>query len=292
MKLSSRCPNPSMVMPSGYPGASMTGSSDGQPDQYARSHQPQSPHAAIRRENAGVIDAIGDAELDEIEHRAGRALNVAAAPWRPLPETRHGIGGSAASLRGLRLISERLGGAMTTVRCMVHTLALAAALIVMAGGDVLGGPEEIDWALLNHAYGSASDVPCAAAGTAFGIIPRTHAGPARAVRERLPPGHQVRGDGHAVPFLARLAADGQTPHRDQIVHLLAALAIGYDETFLPAGYTSLGGEPRSIGCAWRILTSRDATLKPGLTRPGVRPNGGSAACTWRSMIRVTRCGPR
>jgi len=81
---------------------------------------------------------------------------------------------------------------------------------------------------------------------------------------------------HAVPFLARLAADGQTPHRDQIVHLLAALAIGYDETFLPAGYTSLGGEPRSIGCAWRILTSRDATLKPGLTRPGVRPNGGSS----------------
>ena len=124
----------------------MTGSSDGPPDQYARSHQPQSPHAAIRWENAGVIDAIGDAELDEIEHRAGRALNVAAAPWRPPPETRHGIGGSAASLRGLRLISERLGGAMT-----VHTLALAAALIVMAGGDVLGGLEEIDWALLDHA---------------------------------------------------------------------------------------------------------------------------------------------
>lgn len=40
-----------------------------------------------------MIDAIGDAELDEIEQRAGRALDVAPAPWRPLLETRHGIGG-------------------------------------------------------------------------------------------------------------------------------------------------------------------------------------------------------
>lgn len=40
-----------------------------------------------------VEDLPPDPELTEIEQRATQALDVAPAPWKPLLETRHGIGG-------------------------------------------------------------------------------------------------------------------------------------------------------------------------------------------------------
>jgi hypothetical protein len=36
---------------------------------------------------------LSDSDLDEIERRTMRAFNVAPAPWRPLLETRGGVGG-------------------------------------------------------------------------------------------------------------------------------------------------------------------------------------------------------
>jgi hypothetical protein len=48
-------------------------------------------------------------------------------------------------------------------------------------------------------------------------------------------GRRHEATARAVPFLARLAVDSRTPRRDEIMHLLAALAIGYDESYLPAG---------------------------------------------------------
>jgi hypothetical protein len=47
-----------------------------------------------------------------------------------------------------------------------------------------------------------------------------------------------------MPFLARLAGDPHTPQRDEIVHLLVALAIGYDQSHLPAGVDIAGWRAR------------------------------------------------
>jgi hypothetical protein len=40
-----------------------------------------------------VMDALRETDLSEVEERVSRALEVAPAPWIPLLETRHGIGG-------------------------------------------------------------------------------------------------------------------------------------------------------------------------------------------------------
>ncbi|MEU6072370.1 hypothetical protein [Micromonospora sp. NPDC047074] len=101
---------------------------------------------------------------------------------------------------------------------------------------MLDGLDEVDWRRLGHAYGSAGDVP----------------GQLRALRS---PDPEVRGEAlgelyanilhqgsrfeataHAVPFLLDLLADPATPDRDALLALLAALAVGYDESWLPEGF--------------------------------------------------------
>lgn len=95
--------------------------------------------------------------------------------------------------------------------------------------------DNVDWAGLNHAYGSAADVP----------------EQLRALRATDPDlrqqalydlygnifhqGSRYEASAHAVPFLLNLAADADTPQRSEIVLLLAGLAIGYDEALLPQG---------------------------------------------------------
>jgi HEAT repeat protein len=104
----------------------------------------------------------------------------------------------------------------------------------MGPSDVLAGLDEIDWAELKHAYGPADDVP--------GLI-RALASTEPDERERarhslygnvFHQGNRYEATAYAVPFLARLAVDPQVPQRDEIVLMLAAMAIGYDEEYLPA----------------------------------------------------------
>jgi len=47
------------------------------------------------RENAVMSEGIEEAELVEIEQRAGRAFSVAPAPWVAWLETRGGLGGES-----------------------------------------------------------------------------------------------------------------------------------------------------------------------------------------------------
>ena len=42
-----------------------------------------------------MADGIGEPELVEMEQRAIHALDAAPAPWIPLLETRHGLGGES-----------------------------------------------------------------------------------------------------------------------------------------------------------------------------------------------------
>ncbi|MER5266334.1 hypothetical protein ABTZ99_30010 [Actinosynnema sp. NPDC002837] len=88
----------------------------------------------------------------------------------------------------------------------------------------LDGVDDVDWASLDHAYGSARDVPRtlraavgedeASAGEAFEHLFGSiyHQGTLYSATPR------------AVPFVARLAADPATPRRAGLVHLLGAIA--------------------------------------------------------------------
>ncbi|MGI5493236.1 HEAT repeat domain-containing protein [Microtetraspora malaysiensis] len=110
----------------------------------------------------------------------------------------------------------------------------------MGDRDVLAGLDEIDWAALSHAYGPANDVP----GLLKALRSESHDERERAVHELygniFHQGSRYQATAYAVPFLARLAVDPATPDRQEIVHLLASVAIGYDEAYLPRGVDIAG----------------------------------------------------
>ena len=122
-----------------------------------------------------------------------------------------------------------------------EAMSVAAGIVdTVSGGDVLAGLEAIDWAGLRHAYGPAGDVP----GLLQALVSDSPAERRRAVHELygniFHQGSRYEATAYAVPFLARLALDPRTPQRDAIVHLLVALAIGYDEAYLPGGVDIAG----------------------------------------------------
>jgi hypothetical protein len=123
----------------------------------------------------------------------------------------------------------------------------------MSGGDALAGLDEIDWAGLCHAYGPAGDVP----GLLRALVSESPAERRHALHELygniFHQGSRYEATARAVPFLVRLALDPRTPRRDEIVHLLVALAIGYDEAYLPTGVDIAG---------WRAGIERMRSVDP------------------------------
>ena len=94
---------------------------------------------------------------------------------------------------------------------------------------MLEGLDHVDWANLYHAYGPATDVP--------GLI-RALASPNPEARERARDrlylniwhqGTRWQASAYAVPFLLELLGDPATPDRLPILHLLLALALGYEQ---------------------------------------------------------------
>ncbi|MWA03892.1 HEAT repeat domain-containing protein [Actinomadura sp. LD22] len=101
--------------------------------------------------------------------------------------------------------------------------------------ELLAGLDDIDWAGLGHAYGSADDVP---------DLLRTLRAPGEEDRRHAlhmlhasiyHQGSRYQASGPAVPFLLTLAADPATPDRDDLLYLAAGMAIGFDESHLPSG---------------------------------------------------------
>ncbi|MFD6874675.1 MULTISPECIES: hypothetical protein [unclassified Streptomyces] len=102
--------------------------------------------------------------------------------------------------------------------------------------DLLVGLDDIDWAALGHAYGSAEDVP--------GQL-RTVCGPDEEARESafrslfgniFHQGTRYSASPYAVPFLARIAVAGPVGARADALLLLTRLAIDWhDEYDLPFG---------------------------------------------------------
>ncbi|BCJ68758.1 HEAT repeat domain-containing protein [Polymorphospora rubra] len=94
---------------------------------------------------------------------------------------------------------------------------------------------DIDWAGLEHAYGPAGDVPdqlrALAATDPAEVDKALHTLYGNIFHQ----GSRYEATAYAVPFLTGLAVDRATAGRDEIVSLLASIAIGYDESWLPDG---------------------------------------------------------
>lgn len=106
---------------------------------------------------------------------------------------------------------------------------------------------EVAWAELEHAYGSAADVP--------DLIRGLRAADPE-VREKarwhlygniFHQGTRYEASAHAVPFLLELLADPATPERAAILELVTSLAIGYDESWLPDAFPAASYRQRAVG---------------------------------------------
>jgi hypothetical protein len=112
---------------------------------------------------------------------------------------------------------------------------------------VLEGIDDIDWSVLEHAYGPANDVP---------DLVRALAGPGADEREKalrtlygnvFHQGTRYEATAYVVPFVLELLADPATPGRAELVHLLTRLAVGYDEQWLPGTFPVVEHRTEAVG---------------------------------------------
>jgi HEAT repeat protein len=105
---------------------------------------------------------------------------------------------------------------------------------------MLEGLDGIDWSQLEHAYGRADDVPS----QIRALLSPDPQERSRALRHLYSnifhQGSRYEASAYAVPFLLELAADPRTPDRSAVLSLLASLAFGYDEAWLPFGFPVAG----------------------------------------------------
>lgn len=143
-------------------------------------------------------------------------------------------------------------------------------------GFVIHSLEDVDWARLMFAYGSAEAVPAMlralravdSADECDELLDELSSG-------ILHQGTRYEASAHAVPFLLALATDTAQPGRASIVRFVALLAIGESGRWLPEGFpigeqrATLAADPpdpatRERLRAW-LLTSREA--RRGVRRP-------------------------
>ncbi|MFF5258969.1 HEAT repeat domain-containing protein [Actinomadura viridis] len=120
-------------------------------------------------------------------------------------------------------------------------------------GDPLAGLDDVDWASLQHAYGPAEDVPDLLRALASESASERDKAMHELYGNIFHQGSRYEATAHAVPFLAALAADPRVQDRADIVRLLSAIAIGYDEAYLPNGVDITG---------WREGIERMRTADP------------------------------
>lgn len=97
------------------------------------------------------------------------------------------------------------------------------------------GLDDIDWAGLDHAYGSAEDVPDLLRALSSADEDERQAALGELFTNIFHQGNRYGASAAAVPFLLALASDPGAPERVWPLYLAAALAIGYDEAHLPSG---------------------------------------------------------
>jgi len=100
---------------------------------------------------------------------------------------------------------------------------------------VLEELDRVDWARLGHAYGPAVDVP-----DQIRALRSPEADVRRKARGKLygnifHQGTRYEATAYAVPFLLEILAAADSADRSDLIGLLTAVAVGYDESWLPDG---------------------------------------------------------
>ncbi|MFF4621262.1 hypothetical protein [Nonomuraea jabiensis] len=121
--------------------------------------------------------------------------------------------------------------------------------------------DRVSWGKLRHAYGPATDVPGQLRALASADEGERQEAMSALYTNIFHQGTRFPATPHAVPFLARLAADPATPDRELILHLLASLALGYEEGHLPEGVAVARWREESAGVQSRSEEEADAHLE-------------------------------
>lgn len=101
--------------------------------------------------------------------------------------------------------------------------------------DPLAGLDEIDWANLQHAYGSAEDVP--------DMLKALRVHDDRALdqidftlsSDIFHQGSRYQATSYAVPFLYALLDTKDTHRREELLYYLVNIALGHPSDFVPSG---------------------------------------------------------
>jgi hypothetical protein len=105
----------------------------------------------------------------------------------------------------------------------------------MTSSEPLAGLDDIAWSGLEHAYGEAADVPALLRTLLSDDVHERQKTIYQLYGNIFHQGTRYQATAYAVPFLARLALEPSTFRRAEIVDLLGAITVGYDEVYLPAG---------------------------------------------------------
>jgi hypothetical protein len=100
---------------------------------------------------------------------------------------------------------------------------------------VLAPIDALDWARYTHAYGSAADVPDLLRELCSADPQRRDRAAYKLYGNIFHQGSRYEASAVAAGFLVELVDDPATPDRPLLLQLLTALAIGYDESWLPDG---------------------------------------------------------
>ncbi|MBM2615991.1 HEAT repeat domain-containing protein [Actinoplanes sp. LDG1-06] len=113
---------------------------------------------------------------------------------------------------------------------------------------MLEGLDAVNWSDLAHAYGSAADVP-AQLRALLSSDPDTRMRALWACYGTIVhQGYRYEAAVPAVPFLLEIVAGGPAETRKELLELLLTLAVGYDEAWLPEGFSRARARPVELAC--------------------------------------------
>lgn len=125
---------------------------------------------------------------------------------------------------------------------------------------VFEGLDDIDWASLTHAYGSASDVPALLRALATGNESSRAAAIGELFGNIYHQGTVYSASAPALPYLYELLGSPDVPGKDWIAYLIASIADG-------VGYLEVHADSEQNRDDWRrILASKGLTLEEELAR--------------------------
>ncbi|KAH7254798.1 hypothetical protein B0J15DRAFT_494883 [Fusarium solani] len=104
-----------------------------------------------------------------------------------------------------------------------------------APSDPLAGLDDIDWASLQHAYGSAEDVPALLKALRFHDKNELDQVYFALSSNILHQGTRYQATSYAVPFLYALLDAKDTPRREDLLYYLVNVALGHPSASVPSG---------------------------------------------------------